>query len=197
MLRESATLTCTVTRANPTTYSYLWKFNEELLVGQASPTLRLSSFTFEDVGTYTCQVSNRAGIGMDSIDIRFFSKLYCSLLLHSHEHFTLFPVMVLTRVRPKKPVLRGSTVDLICEVTNVISLIAVSYSWSGPSGQNVSNEDNSGIITITISGVEDYGNYTCTATTDIGIGHGNATVMHPGRLVIHLCPILNSSIRST
>jgi hypothetical protein len=176
VLRGSVTLTCTVTRANPTTYSYSWKFNEELLVGQVAPTLRLSSFTSEDVGTYTCQVMNHAGPGMDSIDIRFDSKLYyyCFMGMNMYTHS---PVTVVTRVRPEGPVLRGSTIDLICEATNAMSN-AVSYSWSGPSGQIVSDED---IVTITISGVGDYGIYTCTATTDIGIGYGNATVMHSGR----------------
>ncbi len=65
----TATLTCTVTRGNPMTYTYSWTLESTTLPGEMSPTLSLSSFSMDDVGTYSCEVMNEAGAGMDSITL--------------------------------------------------------------------------------------------------------------------------------
>ena len=65
----AATLTCTVTRGNPMTYTYSWTHDGTTLTDETSATLTLSSFSMDDVGTYSCRVGNDAGAGMDSITL--------------------------------------------------------------------------------------------------------------------------------
>ena len=65
----AATLTCTVTRGNPMTYTYSWTHEGAVLSGETSATLSLTSFSMDAVGAYTCEVMNDAGSGMDSITI--------------------------------------------------------------------------------------------------------------------------------
>jgi hypothetical protein len=74
-LEGETTLTCVVLDGNPRNYVYLWRFGEEVLVGQITSAFRLSSFTLEKVGVYTCEVTNLGGRGMDSIDIRLDGEL--------------------------------------------------------------------------------------------------------------------------
>ena len=66
---SAATLTCTVARGNPTTYTYSWAHEGIALTGQASPTLSLSPFRVIDVGNYSCEVMNEAGTGIDTVAI--------------------------------------------------------------------------------------------------------------------------------
>ena len=67
------TLTCSVTRGNPMTFNYTWIHVDTStpLTAETSPTLSLSSFSEDDVGTYRCEVRNEAGLGMDNITIAF------------------------------------------------------------------------------------------------------------------------------
>ena len=65
--------------------------------------------------------------------------------------------------------IEGSTVDLVCEAT--AGDLPISYSWTGPSGQDVSLSDTDGTISVTISASGDYGTYTCAATNEIGMGN--------------------------
>ena len=66
---SAATLTCTVTRGNPMTYTYSWTHEGAVLPGETSATLSLTSFSMDAVGAYTCEVMNDAGSGMGSITI--------------------------------------------------------------------------------------------------------------------------------
>ena len=65
----AATLTCTVTRGNPMSYTYSWTHEGAALPGETSATLSLTSFSMDAVGAYTCEVMNDARSGMGSITI--------------------------------------------------------------------------------------------------------------------------------
>ena len=65
-LGGAATLSCAVTRGNPMAYTYSWSLAGNTIPGETSATLSLSAFTMADAGTYTCMVTNDAGIGMGS-----------------------------------------------------------------------------------------------------------------------------------
>ena len=67
---NTATLTCTATRGNPRIYKYRW-FHE----GSLLPHENTSSLTgIGIVGIYACEVTNKAGAGMDSIFIHLGGK---------------------------------------------------------------------------------------------------------------------------
>jgi hypothetical protein len=67
---SAATLTCTVTRSNPTSYTYSWTHEGIQLAGETSNTLSLLSFVASDGGTYSCEVVNEAGTGRDNVTIQ-------------------------------------------------------------------------------------------------------------------------------
>ena len=71
--------------------------------------------------------------------------------------------------------IEGSTVDLVCEAT-----AGDLYSWTGPSGQDVSLADTDGTISVTISASGDYGTYTCAATNEFGMGNATVGVVRAG-----------------
>ena len=68
-LGNSVTLTCTVTRANPSTdYTYTWIFTGDdgtptSIDGETTDTLEISAVMESDYGDYTCNVTNTAGTG--------------------------------------------------------------------------------------------------------------------------------------
>ena len=68
----TAIVTCTVTRGNPMSYTYVWTHvtSAEMLT-ETTNTLTLSGFTTSDMGVYRCEVTSAAGTGMDSITIEF------------------------------------------------------------------------------------------------------------------------------
>ena len=67
---NTATLTCTVTRANPEVYRYRW-FHE----GSLLPHERTSNLTgIGIVGIYACEVANSVGFAKDSIFIHLRGK---------------------------------------------------------------------------------------------------------------------------
>ena len=69
---QSIDLTCTVIRGNPMTYTYSWSLDGNVLPGENSFILSITSFSMGDVGTYRCDVRNSdgvEGVGMDSIAI--------------------------------------------------------------------------------------------------------------------------------
>ena len=69
-LGGQATLTCTVTRANPMTTNFTWtNLNFSTPISEASNTLTLTSITMTDIATYRCEATNVAGPGMDTITI--------------------------------------------------------------------------------------------------------------------------------
>ena len=72
----AATLTCTVTRGNPMTYTYSWTHEGVVLLGETSATLSLTSFSMDAVGAYTCEVVNDAGSGMGSITIELGGEMF-------------------------------------------------------------------------------------------------------------------------
>ena len=90
---------------------------------------------------------------------------------------SVIPV-VTVRVSPSGPVIEGSTVDLVCEAT--AGDLPISYSWTGPSGQDVSLADTDGTISVTISASGDYGTYTCAATNEFGMGNASVEVIQAG-----------------
>ena len=91
---------------------------------------------------------------------------------------SVIPAMVTGRVSPSGPVIEGSTVDLVCEAT--AGDLPISYSWTGPSGQDVSLADTDGTISVTISASGDYGTYTCAATNEFGMGNASVEVIQAG-----------------
>ena len=91
--------------------------------------------------------------------------------------------MVTARVSPSGPVIEGSTVDLVCEATAWD--LPTSYSWTGPSGQDVSLSDTDGTISVTISASGDYGTYICAATNEFGMRNATVEVIQAGRCVFN------------
>ena len=73
----AATLTCTVTRGNPMTYTYSWTHEGAALPGETSATLS----SMDAVGDYTCEVMNDAGPGMGSITIELGGKAFIPCLV--------------------------------------------------------------------------------------------------------------------
>ena len=90
---------------------------------------------------------------------------------------SVIPV-VTARVSPSGPAIEGSTVDLVCEAT--AGDLPISYSWTSPSGQDVSLADTDGTISVTISASGDYGTYTCAATNEFGMGNATFEVVRAG-----------------
>ena len=69
-LGQSVTLTCNVTKANPTAFTYEWTFEDtDTTLSETSETLTLSDIMASQFGTYTCDVTNAAGTGSDTITI--------------------------------------------------------------------------------------------------------------------------------
>ena len=64
-LLNTATLNCTVTSGNPKIYNYTWFYEGALLPFETSSILT----GIDEVGTYTCEVTNEVGVGMASIFI--------------------------------------------------------------------------------------------------------------------------------
>ncbi len=57
------TLTCTVTRSNPTGFTYTWTNvnTTTTLPGETAATLTLTSITMDEIATYSCEVTNSGG----------------------------------------------------------------------------------------------------------------------------------------
>ena len=57
------TLTCTVTRSNPTGFTYTWTNvnTATTLPGETAATLTLTSITMDEIATYSCEVTNSGG----------------------------------------------------------------------------------------------------------------------------------------
>ena len=69
-LGQSVTLTCNVTKANPTAFTYEWTLEGTgTLPSETSETLTLSNIMASQFGTYRCDVTNAAGTGSDTITI--------------------------------------------------------------------------------------------------------------------------------
>ena len=75
-LGQSVTLTCNVTKANPTAFTYEWTLEgTDTTLSETSETLTLSDIMASQFGTYTCDVTNDAGTGSDTITIEEGGKL--------------------------------------------------------------------------------------------------------------------------
>ena len=64
VVRNSTTLTCTVTRSNPMgSYTYRWMHNDSItLSGETRNMLTVSILTESNLGVYRCEVTNSAGL---------------------------------------------------------------------------------------------------------------------------------------
>ena len=84
-LGQSVTLTCDVTKANPTVFTYQWTFEDTgTTLSETSETLTLSNIMASQFGTYRCDVTNDAGTGSDTITIEErgkFNPITLSVLL--------------------------------------------------------------------------------------------------------------------
>ncbi len=60
---SNVTLTCTVTRSNPTGFTYIWTNvnTTTTLPGETAATLTLTSITMDEIATYSCEVANSGG----------------------------------------------------------------------------------------------------------------------------------------
>ena len=62
IIGETVALTCTITRGNPMSYSYTWRHNGSVVSptsnGSTMSILTYDSTKTEDVGDYSCSVSN-------------------------------------------------------------------------------------------------------------------------------------------
>ncbi len=77
-LGEAVTLTCTVVRGNPPSYSFQWYHNRTLISSTGAistiSTLMINSVMESSFGTYECNVANAAGNQSKSIDISMICK---------------------------------------------------------------------------------------------------------------------------
>ena len=83
---------------------------------------------------------------------------------------------------PEGPTLVGATLSLICEAPPEDP--PVSFSWTGPTGQDVSLTDTDGTISITLFAIGVYGTYTCTATNEFGMTTTTVQAVLAGIIVI-------------
>ncbi len=77
-LGETVTLTCTVVRGNPPSYSFQW-YHNGMPTNSTSETSTTSTWVIDSVvasntGTYECNVTNEAGTESQSVDISIGSK---------------------------------------------------------------------------------------------------------------------------
>ena len=75
------TLTCSVSRGNPTSYTYewsLWGSNDRIT--ETSNTLTFSVTSVNQLGTYECIVDNGIGTGSGNITIVEGSKFLCTFV---------------------------------------------------------------------------------------------------------------------
>ena len=75
------TLTCSVTRGNPTSYTYEWSLvgsNDK--INETSNTLTVSVTSVNQLETYECIVNNSIGTGSGNITIVEGSKFLCIIL---------------------------------------------------------------------------------------------------------------------
>jgi len=69
LIGRSTTLTCNVTRANPTNYTtFTWTLNSTALP-ETGNTLTLSPVRESDLGVYRCKVTNSAGTGNGTFNL--------------------------------------------------------------------------------------------------------------------------------
>ena len=71
--------------------------------------------------------------------------------------------------------MEGSTVNLVCEA--MAGDVPISYSWTSPDGVAL---PTNATISVMFSASEDYGQYICTASNEIGMGTATVTVVQEG-----------------
>ena len=86
---------------------------------------------------------------------------------------------ITSQVSPPGPVVEGATANLTCEA--MAGDLPISYSWTGPNGQEVFPGDTDGTISVTLSASGDYGTYTCTATNEFGVDNATTEVIRAGK----------------
>ncbi len=72
LLGQPVTISCTVSRANPSIVSYTWTFvnrQGETTVFLIEDKIALNSIQAANYGTYSCAVSNTVGTGIANITI--------------------------------------------------------------------------------------------------------------------------------
>ena len=77
---QKTVFTCSVIRANPTSYTYAWRHESGAALGRNSPTLSMSFSNRDETGMYTCAVTNEVGVGRNSITIEC---KFCSYLAYN------------------------------------------------------------------------------------------------------------------
>ena len=103
-----------------------------------------------------------------------FTALFCFIL-------AVIPANLSATVTPSEPIVSGSMVTFMCVAMTGDS--PISYSLTGPAGQDVSLTDTDGTISITLSASGDYGAYTCTATNEFGMASTTVEVIQAGSYV--------------
>ena len=68
-LGDSITLSCNVTRANPTEYSTFTWTHDSTALPETGNTLTLSTVRESDLGMYRCEVTNSAGTGSGTFNL--------------------------------------------------------------------------------------------------------------------------------
>ena len=90
----------------------------------------------------------------------------------------VLPVVEVTATRTR--VLIGDNVTLTCTVTTGDPSYAT-YTWTFMS---VSLQEMTNVLTLTISDVNDFGNYTCEATNVAGSGSGTISIEQGGIIML-------------
>ena len=88
------TLSCAVTRTNPETDgNYVWTSPSGTVTNRTLNTLEVTFSTIQDLGTYTCNVTNTAGVsGTGNLTIEQACKLKL-LLLKGSSHINLILIL--------------------------------------------------------------------------------------------------------
>ena len=140
LIGGSTTLTCNVTRANPTDYTtFTWTHNNSSTdFPETSNTLTLSPVRESDLGVYHCRVTNSAGTGSGIFNLAVGK---CKIHLHSqlrtwlklgHMHMKKFSTYVYTAtctgdctVQPPAGVPLTTIIAAVCSVAVAVLLLLV------------------------------------------------------------------------
>ena len=101
---------------------------------------------------------------------------------------------VTARVYPPSPVIKGTIVNLVCEVT--AGDFPISFSWTSSNEEGLSSDSINGNISVSFCAREDYGIYTCTATNPFGSHTSQVEIAQAGiKINYYITYIIDSNFQ--
>ncbi|XP_065904304.1 receptor-type tyrosine-protein phosphatase delta-like isoform X2 [Dysidea avara] len=189
---DSLTLSCTSRGSPPDTFT--WRKDSDPIVQSTSiatvthdsttavfrANYSIDSLTLDDIGTYTCTVTNPIGSDSETIDVT-----------------VIVPVPPTVTISPSGPIqgaMVGSPQMIYCIVntSTVLDVNLVMFAWFSPEGEAITNDDSRVTINPTTSSGNNYtssiqftylmegdeGTYTCDVTT-FGMTGSASVVLEP------------------